>query len=559
MIYCGEINRDITTAKSICCNFKHKILIMSIIILSMNIMISRLRRIVFLILIIFTHTVQAANYYVDTNHPAASDQNSGTIIGQPWKTIVKANQAVKAGDTVFIKSGTYNSFISPVNSGKAGASIVYMNFSNDKVIISDTAYGILLDGKSYITVYGINFYHLDKFLYIQNGSNYNTIAFCAFDQARMTNGRTVTWAGSVIKRNSKHNWIHHCRFSKYGYFTHDDISCIMDIGDENITTDYTSHNLIENCSFFHAGHHVLGVYGMYNVIRNNYIHNEPWSMGTSESDRGAVLYGNRNVSVSGYIENSGRNLFEGNRIAYSGDPSDNRGASGMSLTTSYNIVRFNLFYYNDMAGLTMSVTRSYCQDIVNNKIYNNTFLHNYLNEIGPKCGIAFAIYSGNFIIKFNSIKNNLFFGHPEPFGTFKVNLDDQIFAGNWDGDKQGAPRFINASLSPGDPMDPDLPDLRLLADSPCKDKGTYLTTIISPAGSGFSFTVADAGYFTDGWGIKGVQGDEIQLYQNSQKARIIKVDYKSNNLLLDRNVKWEKGQGISLSYYNKAPDPGALE
>jgi hypothetical protein len=514
--------------------------------------------IIFLHLFLSAGKLYAVNYYIDQQHPEANDQNAGTI-DKPWKTISKANQILRAGDTVFIKSGAYNSFVAPVNSGKVKASIVYRNFGNDKVFVSDTTYGIFLDGKSYITIMGINFHQSDKFLYMQNGSNFNTIAYCTFDQARMKNGKTSTWSGSTIKRNSKYNWIHHCRFSKYGYFTNDDISCIMDIGDENITTDYTSHNLIENCIFFHAGHHIIGIYGMYNVIRNNYFHNEAWSMGTSESDRGAVLYGDRNISVSGYIENSGRNLFEGNRIAYSADPSDNPGSSGMSLTTSNNIVRFNLFYYNDMAGLTMSVTRSYCQDIVSNKIYHNTFFHNYLNERGSKCGIAFAIYSGNFIIKRNSIKNNLFYGHPTLFGTAKVSLDDQIIAGNWNGDSQGDPKFINAGMTPGDPMNPDYPDLNLLPGSPCKDKGTNLTIITSPPGSGNSFVVEDAGYFMDGWGIEGVRGDEIQLFGTSQKARIIKTDYRTCTITVDRKVSWHRNQRISLSYNNKAPDVGAFE
>lgn len=514
--------------------------------------------IVFLFLVICPTDVQAINYYVDQKQAGASDQNTGTI-DNPWKTISKANQTLRPGDTVFIKTGIYNSFIAPDYSGKEGAMIVYRNYADDKVVITDTTYGIFLDGRSYIAVCGIQFYQLDKFMYIQNGSNYNIIDHCTFDQARMKNGRTATWAGSVIKRNSKHNRIQNCRFSKYGYFTHDDISCILDVGDENITIDYTSHNLIENCTFFHAGHHIMGVYGMYNVIRNNYFHNEAWSMGTPESDRGAVLYGDRNVSFSGYIENSGRNLFEGNRIAYSADPSDNQGASGMALTTSNNIVRFNLFYYNDMAGLAMSVTRSYCQDIIRNKIYHNTFFRNYLNERGTKCGVLFAIYSGDFIIKHNALKNNLFYGHQTLFGTTRVSLDDQILAANWDGDSQGDPGFVNAGPTPGDPMDSGYPDLKLLPGSACKDKGTYLTVITSPAGSDYSFAVEDAGYFMDGWGIKGLQGDEIQLYGSQQKAHITKVDYKSNIITLDRKVKWRKNQGISLSYNSKAPDIGALE
>lgn len=516
-------------------------------------------RIFILIYLILPCILNAASYYVDQKHPAASDRNPGTL-ELPWKTINKANQVLLPGDIVFIKAGNYTSFISPVNSGTPEASVTYRNFNNDKVIISDTTYAILLDRKSYITISGINFYNLDRFMFLQNGSNYNTIAYCNFDQARMTNGKTASWAGSVINRNSRYNHIHHCRFSKYGYFTDDDISCILDIGSENNKNDLTGHNLVEDCIFFHSGHHVLGVYGMNNVIRNNYIHNEAWSMGTSESDRGAVLYGDRNVNVSGHIENSGRHLFEGNQIAYSADPSDNKGSSGMSMNASYNIVRFNRYYYNDLRGLSMSLTRSYLQDIIHNKIYHNTFFQNTLNTEGlPNCGILFAYWGGTHVIKHNALKNNLIFSHQKAFDFIEVSPDSQIFAGNWDGDTQGDPKFVNASLTPGDPMDQSLPDLHLMSDSPCKDKGTYLTTITSRKGSGNSFKVEDAGYFMDGWWIPGVKGDEVQLFGTSQRARITHVDYSRNLITLDRKVRWKHGQGVCLSYTGNAPDPGAFE
>ena len=511
---------------------------------------------------------QAAKHYIDPVN--GRDTYTGTSEAQAWRTIAQANQTLVAGDTVYIKAGTYKEYISPKNSGTTSQPIAYLNFGSDKVILSDTVYGIYMDGKSYIIVQGITMKHLDRFVYLRNKSNYNTLAWCIFDSARLSNGQTATWAGSVISGSSQHNWIHHCQFSNYGYYNADDISCVLDIGSEENKADSTCYNLIEDSRFFHGGHHVMGVYGKYNVIRNNWFHNEPWSMGTPDADRGAVMYGDRNLSFSGYSENGGRNCLEGNRIGFSADPSDNNGASGAALNSSENIVRFNAFFNNISAGLSMSVTSSYLQDILRNKVYNNAFFNNGHNPYDSidhmSSGIGFGIYSGSLIIKDNALKNNVLYKHKLTWGEYNINTSDrtgimaaQVFANNWDGDKKGDPKFVNANPLPGDPMDSLLPDLHLTAASPCIDSGTYLTTIVTASGSGMSFQVVDAGYFMDGWGISGVLGDEIQLFGTSQRARITSVSYQTNALSIDRSVTWTRNQGICLAYEGAAPDIGAYE
>jgi len=492
---------------------------------------------------------EGAVYYVDTAHSSASDSNPGTE-NLPWKTITKANQTLVAGDTVYIKAGIYSSYVAPANSGTPSNRLTYRSYGFDVVTIRDTSAAITLNAKSYITVQGINFYNCDIFMHLTNSANHNVIAYCNFDQVRNRNA----WPGSRIAGSSKYNWIHHCRFSKYGEIIDgDDRACVLDIGNEESKTDLTSHNLIEYNNMFHGGHHVLGVYGTYNVIRNNYFHNENWING----------HGNRNVKLSGYPENSGHNLIEGNQIAYSGDPPDNWGAGGMGLDTGYNIVRLNRFYYNNLSGLAMTLTSTYYSDIIYNKIYNNSFLHNGFNmSTGPDAltsAIGFAIYSGTHIIKYNSIKNNIYYDHYHAVGTYRVNLTDQILANNWEGDTQGNPKFINASLSLGDPMNLDLPDLRLQADSPCIDQGSFLTRIISANGVGTQFQVEDASYFCDGWGIEGVQGDMIQIVGTSRKTRITNVDYSTNTITVDATLTWTQNQGIALAYVGAAPDVGAHE
>ena len=137
-----------------------------------------------------------------------------------------------------------------------------------------TNYAVYLNGKSYITVQGINATNLLHFLYIINGSNYNIIAYCNFDQQS-----PPSWDASVINGSSQYNWIHHCQFSKGGECSigGSDNGSVLDIGIEGSFTDLTRYNLIEDSVFFHGGHHVLGLHAGYNTLRNNYFHNEAWS------------------------------------------------------------------------------------------------------------------------------------------------------------------------------------------------------------------------------------------------------------------------------------------
>ncbi len=502
-------------------------------------------------------SVNADVYYIDGSASGASDSNPGTE-ASPWKTIAKANRSLTAGDTVYIKAGDYADYIAPDYSGTAAAPITYSNYGTDTVTIRDAAYGILLNGRSHITVSGLDFYNLDRFMYLENGSSYNIIAGCRFDRMR----NRSEWAGSRIWQSSSYNRVHDCRFSKYGVCSGtppdgSDSSVVLEIGDEESLTgtggkaDNSDHNLIENNVMFHGGHHVLGVMGRYNVIRNNYVHNEAWTNGR----------GNRTLYMNGYAADTGWNLIEGNRFAYADPPCDDVIVSGSQITSQHNIFRRNCFYFNDLAGIQFSVSSNYYQDIRWNHVYNNTFFRNsQTTESDPgNCGVYLAVWSGSWVVTDNVFKNNLYYGQPSAHGVYRVSPGDQTFASEYVGEDSGDPLFVDASSTPGDPADGTYPDFALRAGSPCIDAGGALTTITSASGSGTSFTAADAGYFTDGWGITGVEGDTIRLIGTSQTARIIGIDYGTNVITVDSSLSWTGGQGVALAYNGEAPDAGAFE
>ena len=111
-----------------------------------------------LLFVVIAATAQAATYYVSSS---GSDSNPGTLTS-PWKTIGKANSTLQAGDTVYIRVGTYSGdYVNPSRSGTSDTNrITYSNYNNEKVTVKDASYGVRINGKSYITVNGISFYNL---------------------------------------------------------------------------------------------------------------------------------------------------------------------------------------------------------------------------------------------------------------------------------------------------------------------------------------------------------------------------------------------------------------
>ena len=66
-----------------------------------------------------------------------SDTNPGTI-EHPWKSVAKAATSMRAGDTVFIRAGTYqlSNSIRLRNSGSEGRPITFTAYKDEAVIIN---------------------------------------------------------------------------------------------------------------------------------------------------------------------------------------------------------------------------------------------------------------------------------------------------------------------------------------------------------------------------------------------------------------------------------------
>jgi len=67
-------------------------------------------------------SAQGSNYYVD-----ATAKGGDGSAKAPFATIQQAADVAQAGDTVFIKPGTYAEMVKPKNSGKEGIPITFRN------------------------------------------------------------------------------------------------------------------------------------------------------------------------------------------------------------------------------------------------------------------------------------------------------------------------------------------------------------------------------------------------------------------------------------------------
>jgi hypothetical protein len=144
-----------------------------------------------------------------------------------------------------------------------------------------------------------------------------------------------------------------------------------------------------------------------------------------------------------------------------------------------------------------------------------------------------------------------------------TNLYGQVYEqGSWTdiaSNLRADPLFVGYSASA-------LGNLNLQAGSPAIAAGSYLTTVAAgDSGSGTTLLVNDAGFFQDGFGIAGVQPDQIRV-GTSTVVQITSVNYATNTLVLANSITRSPGSPVYLFSDSKgsivlsgnAPDLGAL-
>ena len=489
----------------------------------------------------------AGTYYIDNAN--GNDSNAGTL-SKPWKTINKANQSLVPGDVVYLRKGSYQETIKPLNSGSSEKYITYASYGSENVTITNVTYGINLSNKSYIMIDGINVdgenigdsSNVTTWVLIEGGSN-NVIKNSDFIRCR-------GWGGISIKSNGHHNKILNNTMKYCGSYARDNGDMI-----EIVSGNY---NIIEGNTASYGGHNILRVDGHHNVIRNNDFSN-PWE---------------RIATIHKYKGDGSWNLIEGNRMHGASPANDNPIPPSIKLLGEYHIVRKNLIYDNVSYAIQIS-PKIDMPDAHHYKIYNNVFYNNggeaikiwhnsdnsnttstqYINNIFYQNGGAQEIKYQVIGLDYNKFFKNNFLRSStgqnivftKDYGLRGIQWYNNNLSNNFSGNIEVQPDFINAGSR----------NFHLKETSNLIDAGAFLTKVKSSNGTGTSFVVEDAGFFMDGWGI--IEGDQIQLENQTVSLNIVRINYSLNSITVDRNISWTKGQGVGLVYSGSAPDLGAYE
>ncbi len=499
--------------------------------------------------------------------------------GDAYPTLAQAAAVAEAGTTVLIRAGVYEEQLSPEYSGTADAPVVFKNYGDELVELtgSDLSPAIWIYEKNYVVVEGLYVHHVRRWLNAL-GSNHLTIRDNVFEMALDPYGSSKTGLFfqschyNVIENNVLHN------------STQDNLGMV--------DCDY---NLIRGNEITEAEHALWALKcSNYNILRDNYFFNGLQKIGEIYDCHSAGFGGSDYPKLFSY-DDTKYNVVEHNVFAYTPSPIDASPYAGIQYAGQHGIIRRNVFYEcegppvsltlygseanynygnrlahnvffdNEFGGVDISGSDDYTffdQQFKNNIFFKNRFVQrdfrwDWYYELDQKpvqiktARIDEIAFEGNVV--FNEFEDELYvvaYGvrtssnnpAPEPLSWWESNHSD-VFSNS----VQADPAFVN----------PATYDFHLSGGSPAIDAGVFLT---ETTGAGFASTVisvADAGWFTDGFGIQ--PGDTIRLEGQAGALAVVEVDYAAQTLTVSEPVTWEAGTGVTLFYEGSKPDIGAYE
>ena len=358
------------------------------------------------------NAAHAATYYVATT---GDNSNPGTE-AQPFRTIAHAVNTMVAGDTTYVRGGTYSGHVRFRRSGRVQAPIKLLNYPGENPIIDF--------GKTPATVTS------EDMILLQSGRN-TPIGWITIEGFEIQRGwKAIKWHNlhdSVIRRN----WMHDALRG----------SAILAIGGTRVLIDRNriSHNAVVTPGDNETGGHGVYLHGSAYTLTNN------------------IFYDNHNFE----IQMNGSSTSAYNPAIH---PSPEFAGAA-----NWVIANNTLAYNKNGAGIV--VWGSLCN---NARIENNIFYENAVNKSSstPQ-GVHFTGASSATGIQ---IRNNHFYASGSG-GTVAIGVTGATEGVTYTQSDNivnvSPPGFVNG----GNNALPSSPDWRLRAGSPAIDKGLTLSAV----------------------------------------------------------------------------------
>ena len=463
----------------------------------------------------------ATTYYI--NGSTGSDSNAGTSNGAPWKTLAKATQTLRAGDTVLIHAGTYNEklwpqwggnatdgyityaaygdgnvIINPKNNVPAWTGAFYIPDSNSVGYVRDVNYIKLkgLDFTGTTSSYGAAIYAADG----KNGSNvvFENLKLYGNQTGAMIEGAYFTMTDTVAYNNSFTGVqffkpAHHGRVSRSKFYNNTSPGCNCD-GLIIVDVDYL---LVEDSE----------AYGNYDGFDTGSQYNPPYPADAGSKHiifRRVISHDNVNTNFPLSTILTGPVTYE-NIVTYN----NYNWGSMVNYEKSKNVHIWNSVFDNVATGILLTDSpgpMSY---------YNNIF----------NASTAISNASGGII----SADNN--------------RLMQGVYSGVTPGPNSstGTVNFVNAAGR----------DYHLTANNPALiDKGAFFMRT-SQAGSGTTVINVNKDPTIFFW-----VGDTIQI--EGVGTRVVK-SMSGTSITVDAPMTYSAGAGVHLPWSGAAPDIGAFE
>jgi hypothetical protein len=400
-------------------------------------------------------------YYVAKN---GSNSNPGTE-AQPWLTIQKAASTLTAGDTVYVKAGTYREQVRPRNSGTDGNVITYAAYPGNIVIIDGTGLSAGSDFNGLFEISGtpynygggsgpLNYITVDGFTlqnaktscgFATNGeTHYITIKNCVIHDTK--------WCGISFNPNAwKYN------ITKGTYLTADNCELYntnLGTGDESISIISVANFEIKNCKVHNTS--AIAIDMKQGSTHGSCHDNEVYNTGSGiyidarDADADSIsIYNNVCHDISGsagiifeseQIGHGITNLTVYNNIVYDCNDGIYFGNYGSQLEYVSFVVTNNTLYNNNLGIILLQTYDHYTSGVIRNNIIAGTRSSQSLLSYAAYNDITHTDPGGHVIVDHNLFYNAAGYSSVNKYGTNYI---------------QSNPLFVNPgadfSISAGSP------------------------------------------------------------------------------------------------------------